>query len=493
LTLRATSSATITNALILAEAYRGASGIGNDQLSQPLTVSGTTGTDITLTYSVEYNNSWVVFLATSVQATGLTAGSATTLEQSVQSNITGSANDLAGFIGSNEAAISIPGGATVHCTQGTGNTYAGIALELVQQFSVTPTGHGAGVATKSVPTGFKTVTVGVASSKSLVNSVVYAAAGHATATQVNVGAPLFEHSGGHGSTSVSFTFPSQLKPVGESVSAVATKVASSLRAGTGHIGAVGTAIVQGASSTVQWPDASNLNWPDGDPVYWSSISAPAAGAVASTFTVRASSVRAGAGHTGASATAVISGLAKSVGENVGAMGSAAVATNLKSVSEGISATATPVASSPRAGSSSITARLTLSTLGAINWPDGDGMRWPDNLDYAYWFTPNPTFTFGAGHVAPSVAVVVASNLTSRSGSIGATAVAVLTSSLDVTWPDGSSVRFADASSLTWPVSLTAVNWPDGNPGLWPDNTEMSWPTSLVPNTSSIFAIQGLGW
>jgi len=128
LQLRATSSASMTNCLHLFEVYRGASNVG-----QNTTGGGSAAnTDITLSLTTLNANSWCVLCCAAIQgATALTAGTSTTAEQTTQSNITGSTNDLSGFIGSNESALALSTNQALHATRSSGAVWAAVQVELL--------------------------------------------------------------------------------------------------------------------------------------------------------------------------------------------------------------------------------------------------------------------------------------------------------------------------------------------------------------------------
>jgi len=111
-TIRGTSSGTITAAVLVVEAYRGALSVVNQT-----STTNSIGTDEALTVSYSNNLSWVVLFVGLFTNAGLVAGANQVLEQATTA---GTTTGVSGYLGSNESALSgAPSTLAVHATAGT--------------------------------------------------------------------------------------------------------------------------------------------------------------------------------------------------------------------------------------------------------------------------------------------------------------------------------------------------------------------------------------
>lgn len=109
-----TSSVTIVNAVLVIEAYRGASAVAN----QTSGTSSVNSTDRTLTVTYSSNGSWIVYLVSTgpkgVNVPTISAGTNQVLEQETT---VGGATGVAAYLGSNESALAgAPSTLAVHAT-----------------------------------------------------------------------------------------------------------------------------------------------------------------------------------------------------------------------------------------------------------------------------------------------------------------------------------------------------------------------------------------
>jgi hypothetical protein len=125
-----TSSQTITNGILIYEVYRGSSGIG-----QNTTGGGASGTDATLTLITKSPLSWCIIgcVHNASTAAAITAGTNTTLDQHLESNITGTSNDLAMGVASNGNDLVRNTSADLHLTVPNGAPNSTVMMELNTQ------------------------------------------------------------------------------------------------------------------------------------------------------------------------------------------------------------------------------------------------------------------------------------------------------------------------------------------------------------------------